>query len=465
MHSFKSKARKLDTKYIRYVDDIRIFSKDKITGQKSIAYLDLLARDLGLIPQASKILVHEVTDLDQLIKHQKSKFSEISRQHKAKQGLLKSKTHKKLKKRFIDCFDERSSEDYLDKTIISFSLYRLNSDLDVKDIILKHYTKIYTHFSGVLFYLRKHFPEDEKVRCWLISLLLDENLLFQHISALILKYFPDLPFIEELYEKIMEGDCRNWLLRYFMIEWLYENKKYDLIRSYPHGSNYFIARELNKFKEYLITDDSTLNLFSKGLMESSDSLIALQGLYFLFGDLSNLTDEKINRYNSYIKYQYSNKITNYIQFSLKREFNIENPENFFREEIWSDVSEYDELNKLFRLFNNFKNTSPSYAVITLNSFNNLVFDKLCQVMGVDKKDNDYGVNLNAGYIEASFPVVNKCFMEINDKRNQNTEAHPYNKHGHIRDSIKFWELEKLIHRERRSLQEICLKDMLRFQVK
>ena len=250
-----------------------------------------------------------------------------------------------------------------------------------------------------------------------------------------------------------------------MIEWLYENKKYDLIRSYPHGSNYFIARELNKFKEYLITDDSTLNLFSKGLMESSDSLIALQGLYFLFGDLSNLTDEKINRYNSYIKYQYSNKITNYIQFSLKREFNIENPENFFREEIWSDVSEYDELNKLFRLFNNFKNTSPSYAVITLNSFNNLVFDKLCQVMGVDKKDNDYGVNLNAGYIEASFPVVNKCFMEINDKRNQNTEAHPYNKHGHIRDSIKFWELEKLIHRERRSLQEICLKDMLRFQVK
>ncbi|YAF96191.1 MAG: reverse transcriptase domain-containing protein [Nodularia sp. CChRGM 3473] len=33
----------LDIQYIRYVDDIRVFSKDKISAQKAIAYLDLLA--------------------------------------------------------------------------------------------------------------------------------------------------------------------------------------------------------------------------------------------------------------------------------------------------------------------------------------------------------------------------------------------------------------------------------------
>ncbi|NEZ68344.1 RNA-directed DNA polymerase [Leptolyngbyaceae cyanobacterium CCMR0082] len=454
---FKTKARKLDTQYIRYVDDIRIFSRDKITGQKSIAYLDLLARDLGLIPQASKILIHEITDLNKLLKHQESKFSAIAREHKAKQGVLKSKTHKKLKKRFLDCFDENSDEQYLDKTIISFALYKLNSDPDIKAVILKHYEKIYTHFSAVLFYLRKHFSEDEEIRYWLINLLKDENLLFQHISALILKNFPDLPFMEDLYERHIEGDRRNWLLKYFMFRWLYENKKYEIIISHSLDDNYFLIRELNKFKSFCTIDDSYNNIFTRNLMKNKDSLIALQGLYFRLGDLCDITYDDAHTYNSYIQYQHSNRVINYTGYALKEDFRIENPENFFREEIWTDTNEYDEINQLFFRFNRFRKIDPSLALITLNSFNNLVYDKICQILSINKKDKDYGVNLDAGYITSKFPITNNCFMEINDKRNQNTEAHPYNKHGDIRVRIKFKELGRLIEKERRALDEICLR--------
>jgi len=123
---------KLDIQYIRYVDDIRIFSKDKVTAQKAIAYLDLLARDLGLIPQASKILVSEIDDINKLLRHQQSKFSAIAKEYIKKEGCLKSKTHRKLKERFLNCFDSNSNEEYLDKTLISFSLYKLNKDEDVK---------------------------------------------------------------------------------------------------------------------------------------------------------------------------------------------------------------------------------------------------------------------------------------------------------------------------------------------
>ncbi len=124
---------KLDVKYIRYVDDIRIFTRDDTTGRRAIAYLDLLARDLGLIPQSNKITVAKINNLDELIKHQKSKLSLIAKEFKKKGGRLKARTHKKLKKRFIDCFSVNSNEEYLDKTIIKFALYKLNQDEDIKN--------------------------------------------------------------------------------------------------------------------------------------------------------------------------------------------------------------------------------------------------------------------------------------------------------------------------------------------
>lgn len=456
---FKIKARKLDTRYIRYVDDIRIFSKDKATGQKSIAYLDLLARDLGLIPQANKILVHEITDLNELLRHQKSRFSAITREYKEKGRTLKSKTHRKLKQRFLDCFnenDETRNEKYLDKTIISFSLYKLNSDLDIKNTLLIHYDKIYTHFSAILFYFKSHFSQDQEVIDWLVRLLNDENLLFQHVSALILKNFPSLPFMEGLYEKHIDGDRRNWLLKYFMFRWLYENNKNDLLISQSVDSNYFLVRELNKIKSYCSTEISYQRISTRQLMKSKDSLIALQGLYFRLGDLSDINEQNTHEYNPYIQYHHSNRVVNYLTYTLKKEFLIENPENFFREEIWDDSDRYDALNNFFFLFNRFKKIAPSQALIALNSFNNLMFDKICQVLKISPKSKDYGVNLNAGHMTSMFPVANRCFIEINDKRNQNTEAHPYNKHGDIRVRINFRELHQLIDKERRSLDEVCL---------
>lgn len=169
------KNSRINIRYIRYVDDIRIFSKDKITAQRSIAYLDLSARDLGLIPQASKILVRKIDDINRVIKHQKSKFSVISKEFK-KGGRLKSKTHRNLKERFLSCFNLNSTEEYLDKTIIKFSLYKLNKDEDVKTVLINNFENLYIHFEDVLFYLKKHFSDDVRVKEFLVKILYDEHI-------------------------------------------------------------------------------------------------------------------------------------------------------------------------------------------------------------------------------------------------------------------------------------------------
>lgn len=447
------KMSKLDIKYIRYVDDIRIFSKDKIMAQKSIAYLDLLARDLGLIPQGSKILINEITDVNKLLRHQKSKFSAIDREHKKKAGKLKAKTHRKLKKRLIDCFDPNSDEEYLDKTIISFSLYRLNDDAEVKATILANYEKLYTHFPAILFYLRKHFSEDVEIRNWLIYLLNDENLLFHFVVALIFKYFPDLPFMENIHKKYMRENHRHWLVKYFMIHWLYQNGKKEMIFS-DLTDNYFLNRELNSFKVKMAEDLTFRKLFTTDLLKDKDSLTALQGLY-LYPTLLIDNDDDISEFNEYIQYILANHITDYISYTLKRDFSITTPENFFNRTIWNGEELYQELNNSFFLFNQFKDIDSSKSLLNLNIFNNLVFDKICETLKVNKPSSEYGVNLNANCIANDFPITNRYFTEINEKRNQKTEAHPYDKYGNLRIKIKFNELKGLIRKEIRSLEEIC----------
>ena len=77
-------TKKLDIKYLRYVDDIRIFSKDLKTSRKAIAALDLISRDLGLIPQGHKIKTKKITDINKELKTQNNKFSAITKEYKKK---------------------------------------------------------------------------------------------------------------------------------------------------------------------------------------------------------------------------------------------------------------------------------------------------------------------------------------------------------------------------------------------
>lgn len=58
----------LSFQYFRYVDDIRILAKDEKTVQWVLFLLDAKSKELGLFPQSSKIVIHEVTNIDNEIK-------------------------------------------------------------------------------------------------------------------------------------------------------------------------------------------------------------------------------------------------------------------------------------------------------------------------------------------------------------------------------------------------------------
>ena len=394
-----AKLRQYDFKYMRYVDDIRIFAKDVITSQKIIASLDLLSRDLGLIPQGSKILIKEITNIEEELNIQNGKFSEITKEFKEANvgklyGNLKSKTHKQLKKRFIDCFNKKSKEHYLDKTVIKFSLYKLNKDRDILKLIIDNYKLLFTHFDGLLFYLRKHFPKDVLVLKFLDSILTDDDLLFHHILALIFKYFPDLPFNESVYNKYTFDKHRHWLVNFYMVAWLYYNNKKELILTDTNSNNYFIQRELNNYKFISSTDNSYRKIFSMKLLENDNALSSLQGLNFLFKNTSLYKGLKISyEHNQFIKYIITKQPVDIIIHTLHQDWKINNPETFFNKGIWSDDLVYSELQSSFLFFIKSIKTDPSKALLNMNAFNNIIFDKFCNKLNIKKPSKDYGVNL------------------------------------------------------------------------
>jgi hypothetical protein len=470
------KKRNIDIKYIRYCDDIRIFAKDKFIAQKAISELDLLARDLGLIPQANKILVSQINDVNSLLKDSKNKFSAISKEYKKKEGKLKAKTHKSLKKRFLDCFIKNSSENYLDKTLIRFSLYRLNEDEEIKSTLLQEWDNIYLLFEAILFYLEKHFAEDVEVKNWLINILKNENILFPHIIALVFKFFPGLPFMEDVYIKYMYLEHRYWLIKYFMIHWLFNNKKFELIQSF-NSNNYFLNREIINFKFRISNDPTYLKFFIKNLLENSDALVALHGfsllmlpsqseklfslynLYFsiCYPELSN--DEfnafDTNKHHGLIKYIASKERPDYIRSILKDEFSILNINLFFSEKVWPDRNIYQELKLSLRLSVRYRSIDASKSLLNLNIFNNLIYDKLCEVINIHKVSKEYGGNLKSNCLDDLFPITNTYFTKINDQRNQRTDAHPYDKQGNPRIRISIDELDDLFEKEKKALEEIC----------
>ncbi|MDB9345612.1 hypothetical protein PN456_06790 [Nodularia spumigena CS-586/05] len=247
-----------------------------------------------------------------------------------------------------------------------------------------------------------------------------------------------------------------------MFSWFYKHKKFEIILSFK-SENYFLNREANNFK-FIISQDSTFReILIQPLLQNKDSLVALHGLNLSFShQIAMPMDSNISKFNEYIMSIFSEDFTDYINYTLKNEFYIVAPESLFNRQIWTEIKIYQELNICFRAFFEYRSIDISKSLLNLNLFNNLIFDKICKILQISKPANEYGVNLNSGCIEEIFPITNRYFTEINEKRNQKTEAHVYDKVGELRIIISPSELEKIIKKQKKALEEICNFDFLSY---
>jgi hypothetical protein len=67
-HFDSNRGRERRVRYLRYVDDIRMFAKTERELRQMLVRLDMLSKDIGLFPQSSKIDIHEVRDIEAELK-------------------------------------------------------------------------------------------------------------------------------------------------------------------------------------------------------------------------------------------------------------------------------------------------------------------------------------------------------------------------------------------------------------
>jgi len=402
--------------------------------QKAVVYLDLLARDLSLIPQSEKIGISHIEDISKHINNATAKFSKIAHEYSKKNYSLRSKTHTKLKKQLLDCFVTKE----LNKTIISFSLFKLNKDDEVKDALLHNIKDLELFYKGVIYYFNKYYADDNEVINYISSYLLGDTVLFQYNKALVFKNFEGLIFDEGIFRFNSKNTERFWIVTYQLLNWLKRQNKTELILQINANSNYYIEREIMYAKAESLKDKCAKKLFLEEQMKSSNVLISLHGLNIWYKSYGE--EPKVDGGNDFVRKIVNGEERDYIKHILASEFGASMPDNFL---ALCKISEklYKEIKDDIRMFISNRNIDASVALMALNLFHNVIYDVIAK--NKNYSHGDYGSRLEQ--LADDFPLACKVFKTINTTRNERTLAHYKDKNGDPRLKITISELHEIVN--------------------
>jgi hypothetical protein len=442
-----------DVVYIRYADDIRLFTKDSVTARRYISYLDILVRDFGLIPQANKIATNHIHDRAELYKN-RNHFSTMAMEYRIK-GTLSKRHNTRLTKKLKETIQ---SETY-DKTILRFSLYRIEADDEVKNLLLTHSDKLVAHFESVCFYLSKHYQECSDVKQWATNILKNRNVVFHYQLAMIFKYFHKvIDFDQDIFRVLFQSDVnRHWYVRYYMLDWI-ESQLPERLLLLSEDKNPLVNRKL-KEKKVRITQsvENKLDLIMQ-MLASSDVQEALAGWRMLLYDfpehyyfnykLDNVTNDFVRNILS------MDNLSSYLTTLLENK-GISRPNVFYCKKFWPD-DEYEALMDKYIKADKISGIDPSSWLLYMDTFNHLVSCKILQIFNINVPNlKEYGTVLEIeGFLKKHFPIMYRNFQAIHNRRNETPPAHPYTKDGKLSIGLSFYDLAIFNQLEIEALQDL-----------
>ncbi len=144
LHSFDNEKKKQDVTYLRYVDDIRLFSKSDTSIRAQLVHLDRVSKKIGLFPQSSKIKIHKITDIEAELK---------SVSHPIDVDVWSSKKQKLIRKDIIESSPRFTVEDV---TNFKFSVALCRPSSQVTKRLWRIYDKDPSIYQTLCSYLKKH---------------------------------------------------------------------------------------------------------------------------------------------------------------------------------------------------------------------------------------------------------------------------------------------------------------------
>lgn len=446
-------------KYLRYVDDIVLMGKSKKTVKSGLIKLDIIARELALVPQSAKIEVKKIKNIKEEIKGENSLIELISSIENSSitKKAVKNKTQVFLKKLFFDSIrvHESGEIDIVDDTSFKFSLYRLDpleETLEIVFIVMKDYHHL---VDLCILYLNKYgyrhdiddyifkLIESKPIHDWYTAQLL----CYEHIDKSL--YLSEVCTIGS---NVIENDERHWFVK---------RKFVDIIEKHPDGE-FVLVEKLRRSLEKVSLVESQLPyllfLLSKTYKISpprtykvlgdieDDTHKVLDVFYLLLGYMhrSKKSSSKIGSHNAW----FTSSLLEYADYrdSSNRDGIYHYLRSFYHipKEYEGIVSfktflgnEYEQaLRHLYDAIGFFDQDPESY-ILKADIFNQVMLSRVFQDDGDKMKyDLDNMIGKLQKKVKGSCHGLQRC----HDLRANSDKVHAYNKHERVENkkNRKWW---------------------------
>ncbi len=434
LHSLDRRMTKLSNSiYLRYVDDITLMSTNEKDARKQFARIEILCRELGLVPQVKRH-IQELNDIEDLMFPEPSPIQSTP-YFPSSVSKTQSDAARKI---FLSCFrrGRLSSKEEQMVSKLNYSLFRMNPDRRILNKVLSLLRTMPCVTNAINYYLRK-FRNDRYI-CSCLFNYLDSEPIYDFVSANCLEtiylgcvrgQFGKLSntcrkFLSEKYHTILRSTAVKILgLRRIHVK--------ALLRMVDRGNDVYLTEHLlfalcNTLPE--INKEQVLNKF----IRAQDPYLALTSAYLLTSNNLKLGGV-VAGINSWATPILTNKgltkkrvMGDRVGDIIKERYGVTLPLGFSFRRVLARGQYKQALLHLNMAEGGFA-TNRSLWATQMDNFNQIILTVVYKKLGMNvARGNEFG-SLSSTLLKRQFPNIAAVFDRCHNARLLNPVPHPYSR--------------------------------------
>ncbi len=454
-----------NTQYIRYVDDIKIFSKTEGMLRQRLVALDLAAKEIGLFPQSAKINIRKVTN----------PYEEIKSISRPVELFIKLNVdQKKVILRLLEISRRaRIAPDKL--TEFKYSLNQIEPTHKLNKRLMEVLKKQPALFASISYYFSRYKKLPKNAAKGILSYLKTEEIYHAVHASLLFATIENTQDLEKsklltfCYDRLIKPKSHHRIpqttYKAALLAWTIHHNKLTYKEFHEQITNekdWWVIKDCLK---YLDTDqygEAMLEIYlNETIRHESPEVARLSAMLLIDKNLKNNPPLK--------EVHESAQLLLYGAKKIKRAGSPESLvgavlSKMLTKKQYSDY-EWKKLLKTkhkeaegiaFSVRRNFE-SNINECIVTLDSLFDLIFKVLYKMYAPEKKYGNYGSMVENRILSTALPKVCKGFHDLHKLRLQSHTAHPRTKSGEATRRLKHKDYNKIRPKIQGAISEIIKK--------
>ncbi len=419
-------SKKSNVKYLRYVDDIKLFAKSEDILRQKLVFLDISSKQIGLFPQSSKINIHKAAT---------NPLDEIKTVSDSEEPGFTSanQNQNKLRKRLREII-KNNKVDSKNNTIFKRTMAITQPHFSLNLRVIKLLYSQPEFFQQIALYFSKYKKLPQKTAKLLFEYIKATPIYHTVHAAILFAILDNMPATLKAdcakfcYDKLLNNKKKSLSLQFIykaaLIAWCLENNRLtykELLEIINNETNRWVRKDILKYiKKDMYGDASYQNLLNI-IIQDSDPEPARVAAYKIIVNDTKLSSYK---FNSFKKIQESARILlysaggirnigpskNFIGITLDNIF-YQKKENFAKFD-WRNFfdSKYINAEKVTIEIKAGFESDINKCIVTLDNLCDLIWQVLFKKELPQKVYGNYGSMLNNMVLTRKYAIAAQWFL-------------------------------------------------------